>query len=79
MFLEAADFWAAAVEQPSMQALVKTHVPQLLPVLLEGMRYSEDEIESLLERDDATKPLSERDVAPFFAKSRTKSATDEVN
>lgn len=73
---EAADFWAAAAEQPAMQRQVMQHVPQLLPVLLENMVYSDDEVESLLERDDATKPLSDRDVAPFFAKARKKGASD---
>lgn len=74
---EAADFWAAAVEQPAMQLQVKQHVPQLLPVLLENMVYSEDEVEGLMERDDATKPLSDRDVAPFFAKARKKGSVGD--
>ena len=47
---------------------------ELLPLLLEGMVYSEEDVEELLERDDATKPLSDRDVAPFFAKGRKRNS-----
>lgn len=67
---EAADFWAEAVEQVAFQAGIREKVPQLLPLLLAGIVYSSDEVETLLERDDATVPLPDRDVKPFFAKNR---------
>ena len=49
-------------------------VGRLLPLLLDACRYDEDEVEGLLELDDARRPLEERHIAPWFVQGRRRGA-----
>ncbi|XP_078740754.1 transportin-1-like, partial [Lampetra fluviatilis] len=71
--LEACEFWLTLAEQPICKDVLAGHLQQLIPVLVNGMKYSEIDI-ILLKGDveeDESVPDSEQDIKPRFHKSRT--------
>uniref|UniRef100_A0A669R244 Transportin-1 n=1 Tax=Phasianus colchicus TaxID=9054 RepID=A0A669R244_PHACC len=71
--LEACEFWLTLAEQPICKEVLTSHLVQLIPILVNGMKYSEIDIILLkgdVEEDEAI-PDSEQDIKPRFHKSRT--------
>ncbi|XP_077832708.1 transportin-2 isoform X7 [Macaca mulatta] len=71
--LEACEFWLTLAEQPICKEVLASHLVQLIPILVNGMKYSEIDIILLkgdVEEDEAV-PDSEQDIKPRFHKSRT--------
>ncbi|XP_076853365.1 transportin-2 isoform X3 [Brachyhypopomus gauderio] len=71
--LEACEFWLTLAEQPICKDVLSGHLVQLIPILVNGMKYSEIDIILLkgdVEEDEAI-PDSEQDIKPRFHKSRT--------
>uniref|UniRef100_A0A8B9H7Z7 Transportin-1 n=1 Tax=Astyanax mexicanus TaxID=7994 RepID=A0A8B9H7Z7_ASTMX len=71
--LEACEFWLTLAEQPICKEVLSGHLVQLIPILVNGMKYSEIDIILLkgdVEEDEAV-PDSEQDIKPRFHKSRT--------
>ncbi|MFT7797886.1 transportin-2-like [Arapaima gigas] len=71
--LEACEFWLTLAEQPICKEVLAGHLVQLIPILVNGMKYSEIDIILLkgdVEEDEAV-PDSEQDIKPRFHKSRT--------
>ncbi|KAF4014552.1 hypothetical protein G4228_006811 [Cervus hanglu yarkandensis] len=71
--LEACEFWLTLAEQPICKEVLASHLVQLIPILVKGMKYSEIDIILLkgdVEEDEAV-PDSEQDIKPRFHKSRT--------
>ncbi|KAG5832586.1 hypothetical protein ANANG_G00292690 [Anguilla anguilla] len=71
--LEACEFWLTLAEQPICKDVLAGHLVQLIPILVNGMKYSEIDIILLkgdVEEDEAV-PDSEQDIKPRFHKSRT--------
>lgn len=71
--LEACEFWLTLAEQPVCKDVLGGHLSLLIPVLVNGMKYSEIDI-ILLKGDieeDETIPDNEQDIRPRFHRSRT--------
>jgi hypothetical protein len=70
--LEACEFWLTLAEQPICKDVLVRHLPKLIPVLVNGMKYSDIDI-ILLKGDveEETIPDSEQDIRPRFHRSRT--------
>ncbi|XP_056871915.1 transportin-2-like [Takifugu flavidus] len=71
--LEACEFWLTLAEQPICKEMLSGHLMQLVPILVNGMKYSEIDIILLkgdVEEDEAV-PDSDQDIKPRFHKSRT--------
>ncbi|ETE65694.1 Transportin-1, partial [Ophiophagus hannah] len=71
--LEACEFWLTLAEQPICKDVLYRHLTKLIPVLVNGMKYSEIDIILLkgdVEEDEAI-PDSEQDIRPRFHRSRT--------
>ncbi|KAB0399941.1 hypothetical protein E2I00_012617 [Balaenoptera physalus] len=71
--LEACEFWLTLAKQPICKDVLIRHLPKLIPVLVNGMKYSDIDI-ILLKGDveeDETIPQSEQDTRPRFHRSRT--------
>ncbi|KAF6734998.1 Transportin-1 [Oryzias melastigma] len=71
--LEACEFWLTLAEQPVCKEVLCGHLSQLIPVLVNGMKYSEIDIILLkgdIEEDEAI-PDNEQDIRPRFHRSRT--------
>nr|XP_029501530.1 transportin-1-like [Oncorhynchus nerka] len=73
--LEACEFWLTLAEQPVCKDVLCNHLLQLIPVLVNGMKYSEIDIILLKgdvdEDDDEAIPDNEQDIRPRFHRSRT--------
>lgn len=74
---EAMEFWQVLAEQVMWHEALRGKVAQLLPLLLDGILYGPEDVEALLELDDAAVPLADRHVAPWFAKGRGAKGRDE--
>uniref|UniRef100_A0A8C1LZQ3 Transportin 1 n=1 Tax=Cyprinus carpio TaxID=7962 RepID=A0A8C1LZQ3_CYPCA len=71
--LEACEFWLTLAEQPVCKEVLSGHLPKLIPVLVNGMKYSEIDIILLkgdVEEDEAI-PDNEQDIRSRFHRSRT--------
>uniref|UniRef100_A0A1A8SI45 Transportin-1 n=1 Tax=Nothobranchius rachovii TaxID=451742 RepID=A0A1A8SI45_9TELE len=71
--LEACEFWLTLAEQPVCKEVLCGHLSRLIPVLVNGMKYSEIDIILLkgdIEEDEAI-PDNEQDIRPRFHRSRT--------
>ncbi|NXB54348.1 TNPO1 protein, partial [Leucopsar rothschildi] len=71
--LEACEFWLTLAEQPICKEVLCRHLTKLIPVLVNGMKYSEIDIILLkgdVEEDEAI-PDSEQDIRPRFHRSKT--------
>uniref|UniRef100_A0A2K5DCB3 Transportin-1 n=1 Tax=Aotus nancymaae TaxID=37293 RepID=A0A2K5DCB3_AOTNA len=71
--LEACEFWLTLAEQPLCKNLLVRYLPKLIPVLVNGMKYSD--IDTVLLKDDVEEgkmiPDSEQHIRPHFHQSRT--------
>ncbi|KAI9783346.1 MAG: hypothetical protein M1839_003880 [Geoglossum umbratile] len=69
--LDAAEFWLCVGEHDNLRAALGPFLPKIVPVLLESMVYSEEEI-VMLEggEDDADEEDRAEDIKPSFAKSK---------
>ncbi|KAG2466455.1 TNPO1 protein, partial [Polypterus senegalus] len=79
--LEACEFWLTLAEQPVCKDVLCGHLPKLIPVLVNGMKYSEIDIILLkgdVEEDEAI-PDSEQDIRPRFHRSRTVAQQHEAD
>ena len=77
--LDACEFWLTFAslddEQCSMEMTqtIRSLLPRLIPVLLNSMIYSDEQIEELIEQnaeDENESPDRKQDIAPVFHKSR---------
>lgn len=74
--LEASEFWLTLADQPICKEVLAPHMAKLVPVLINGMRYSEIDI-ILLKGDveeDEMIPDREEDIKPRFHRARTHGA-----
>ena len=63
--LQAAEFWLTFVEEPDLPDHLRPYLANVLPVLLKGMVYSDDDPVVIdTEDDDASKPDQESDIKP---------------
>lgn len=70
--LEACEFWLTFAEDPDLIEYLRPYLPKVIPVLLESMIYSEDDIAVLdTEDDDANVPDKASDIKPHFLSSKT--------
>ncbi|XP_028404498.1 transportin-1-like isoform X2 [Dendronephthya gigantea] len=77
--LEACEFWLALAEQSICKECLAPYLSRLVPILVNGMKYSEIDI-ILLKGDveeDESVPDSEQDIKPRFHKSKTHSLKRE--
>ncbi|KAI8928772.1 armadillo-type protein [Entophlyctis helioformis] len=69
--LEACEFWLAFAEHEDMRDHLEPFLPQIIPVLIKSMVYSEDEIAMLGgDEDDANVPDNVQDIKPRHHKTR---------
>lgn len=73
--LEACEFWLTLAEQPICKEALSPHLNRLVPILVNGMKYSEIDLILLKadNEDDEAVPDSEQDIRPRFHKSKTHS------
>ncbi|KAI9863437.1 MAG: hypothetical protein M1813_003879 [Trichoglossum hirsutum] len=78
--LDAAEFWLCVGEHENLRAALGPFLPKIIPVLLESMVYSEEEI-MMLEggEDDADEEDRVEDIKPNFAKSKSSRAVTTAN
>ncbi|KAF1986793.1 transportin-2 [Aulographum hederae CBS 113979] len=70
--LDAAEFWLCLGEDDKLRPCLEPHLAQIVPVLLESMVYSEDDIYRLeAEAEDADEEDREQDIKPTFATSKS--------
>lgn len=63
--LQAAEFWLTFVEEPDLPEHLRPYLENVLPVLLKGMVYSDDDPVVIdTEDDDASKPDQDSDIKP---------------
>lgn len=78
--LDAAEFWLCVGEDEKMRNHLGPHLAKIVPVLLESMVYSEDDILRLEgEKEDAEVEDREQDIKPTFASSRSARLTTNAN
>ena len=69
--LDAAEFWLAVGEQEMLRGLLRPYLEHVIPVLLAGMVYGEDEIAELGgDRDNADEEDRVEDLKPKFAAAK---------
>lgn len=69
--LEACEFWLTFAEDPELIDQLRPYLPKVIPVLLESMVYSEEDIIVLdTEDDDAAVPDKASDIKPHFLSSK---------
>ena len=69
--LDATEFWLSIGEQNQLKHSLGPYLQRIVPVLLDGMVYSEDDIERLGgQHDDAEKEDRVEDLKPQFAKAK---------
>ncbi|GAU89346.1 hypothetical protein RvY_01903 [Ramazzottius varieornatus] len=71
--LEACEFWLSVADNQVGQQTLQPHLAQLVPLLLERMKYSAMDIAMLRTEDeeDEMKPDRPEDIKPRFHKSKT--------
>ena len=69
--LQAAEFWLTFVEEPDLPDHLQPHLPDVIPVLLKGMIYS-DEDQAVLDQgnDDESVPDKASDIKPRHVTSK---------
>ena len=75
--LEACEFWFGFAEHPSAREILQPYLPRLIPVLLNGMVYSEMELLAF-DEEDSSVPDRDQDIKPRFHKAKTH-ALDHVS
>lgn len=75
--LDAAEFWLSVGEQDQLKLTLGPYLARIIPVLLNGMIYSEEDVEKLGGgHEDADQEDREEDIKPQFAKQKaTRGAT----
>lgn len=69
--LDAAEFWLCVGENANMREHLGPYLAKIVPVLLESMVYSEDDVMRLEgEKEDAELEDREQDIKPTFATSK---------
>ncbi|KAI8909313.1 armadillo-type protein [Powellomyces hirtus] len=71
--LEACEFWLSFAEQDQLRDNLEKYLPDVIPVLLKGMVYAEDDLIILIqeaEADDAAVPDGPQDIKPRHHKAR---------
>ncbi|KAF2138133.1 uncharacterized protein K452DRAFT_329026 [Aplosporella prunicola CBS 121167] len=69
--LDAAEFWLCVGEDDNLRGSLGPYLPKIVPVLLESMVYSEDDILRLEgEKEDAEQEDREQDIRPTFASAK---------
>ncbi|KAI8999818.1 Transportin-PC [Gaertneriomyces semiglobifer] len=70
--LEACEFWLSFAEQDSLRDHLEPYLPRIVPVLLKGMVYSEEDIIILgAEAEDAHIADQDQDIKPRHHKAKT--------
>lgn len=80
--LEAAEFWLAASEDKNIQEHLAPYLHSIVPVLLECMIYSEDDVLRLEEEAEADKAEAQdrqQDIKPSFATKKPNAAYQPAN
>jgi transportin-1 len=78
--LDAAEFWLCVGEDEKLRDCLGPFLPKIVPVLLESMVYSEDDILRLEgENEDAELDDREQDIKPTFASSKSARLTTNAN
>merc|ERR1712137_1065417 len=77
--LEACEFWNVVCDHGFAKEALRPHLPQLVPVLLESMVYSEtDQLLLSSQEEDSSVPDQAQDIEPtHFKSSRQQSDDDE--
>ena len=76
--LEACEFWLTFAEDPELVNQLRPFLPKVIPVLLQCMVYSEDDILILdTEEDDAAVPDKASDIKPHLLSSKAHVAERE--
>ncbi|KAI5479391.1 importin beta-2 subunit [Pseudohyphozyma bogoriensis] len=69
--LEACEFWLTFAEDPELVDHLRPFLPKVIPVLLDSMVYSEDDILILdTDEDDAAVPDKASDIKPHLLQSK---------
>lgn len=69
--LDAAEFWLCIAEDKNLRGSLGPYLPNIVPVLLESMVYSEDDVLRLeAEAEDAAAEDREQDIKPTFATTK---------
>lgn len=69
--LDAAEFWLCVAENHDLREVLQPYLPKVVPVLMESMVYSEDDIIRLEgEAEDAELEDKESDIKPAFATAK---------
>lgn len=68
--LDACEFWLVLFEQQEFQVELEHYLPQILPVLVEGMVYSEYDLMELGIDEDAHIPDNQQDIKPRHHKGK---------
>ncbi|RKF83713.1 Importin subunit beta-2 [Golovinomyces cichoracearum] len=69
---DAAEFWLTIGEQPEIVKTLAPYLGKVIPVLLESMVYTKDDIAMLRSRgDDADEEDNAEDIKPKFARSKS--------
>lgn len=76
--LEACEFWSAIAETKVCKDSLREVLNTLIPLLLNKMVYSEDELAELSMEDESV-PDDPKDIKPFFASSKSKGSSTENN
>ncbi|GAA5850600.1 hypothetical protein JCM9279_007555 [Rhodotorula babjevae] len=70
--LEACEFWLTFAEDPELVNHLRPFLPKVIPVLVQSMVYSEDDILLLdTDEDDAAVPDKASDIKPHLLSSKT--------
>lgn len=79
--LDAAEFWLSVAEQDQLRGLMGPYLERIIPVLLAGMVYGEEDIERLGgDEDNADQDDRAEDLKPQFAQSKAgRGALAQVN
>ncbi|TPX33899.1 hypothetical protein SmJEL517_g03297 [Synchytrium microbalum] len=74
--LEACEFWLAFAEQDGLVDFLEPLLPRIVPVLLKGMVYSEEDIITLggATDDDAAVPDADHEIRPRHHRAKTRAA-----
>lgn len=69
--LDAAEFWLSVGEQSKLRELMGPYLQRVIPILLAGMVYGEDDVERLAgDADDADQEDRAEDLKPQFAQTK---------
>lgn len=70
--LEASEFWLSFAENPDLRQHLRPYLPRAVPVLLQCMVYTEDELLAFgtVDEDDAAVPDKENDIKPRHHKAK---------